>query len=97
MRRVEDSPAGGTEIVVGDESTGEMLTAPVNMDGNPWAGVRLSDYALAQTAYGLVTGCHLALPGAAREEQLVTVPLTEVGNRGFYDMNIAGNSGAAPF
>ena len=74
-----------------------MLTAPVNMDGNPWAGVRLSDYALAQTAYGLVTGCHLGLPGAAGEEQLVTVPLTEVGNRGFYDMNIAGNSGAAPF
>ena len=97
VRQVEDGPYGGTEIVVGDESAGEMLTAPFNMDGKPWAGVRLSDYALAQTAYSLVTGSRLELPGAAGANQLAIIPLTEVGNRGFYDMNIAGNSGSAPF
>ena len=54
--------------MVGDEKTGEMLTAPYDTQtGRHWAAVRLSDSALAQTAYALSPiqgfGCP-ALPNA---------------------------------
>ena len=47
--RIEDGPYGGTNLPVGDDIIGAMLTASPSDDVH-WGSVRLLDYALAQTA-----------------------------------------------
>ena len=53
LRRIEDGPFGGSRLEVGEELTGEMLSAQLDADSESWSGVRLSDYSLAQTAHYL--------------------------------------------
>ena len=96
IRGIEDGPYGGTPLIVGDELLGEMLTAPSYTDGDDWAEVRLTDYSLAQTAYGLVHS-RLWLPSSSTNLELKVVPLNRVGKRGYYHMNIAGNVRSGPF
>ena len=95
-RRIEDGPYGGTPLIVGDELMGEMLAAPAYKDGGDWSEVRLADYSLAQTAYELAHS-RLWLPGSATAFGLQVVPLNQVGKRGYYHMNIAGNVRSGPF
>ena len=61
IRSIADGPYGGTQLSVGSDVAGEMLVAPQSGDGENWGGVRLLDYALAQTAYALTqsvnSGC----------------------------------------
>ncbi len=96
LRRIEDGPYGGTLLTMGEEHTGEMLTAPYAKSGDAWAAVRLSDASLAQTAYALSCS-KLWLPGIAEALDLKVIPLNVIGKRGMYDMNIAGTSSSAPF
>ena len=95
-RRIEEGPYGGTPLIVGDELIGEMLTAPSYTDGDDWSEVRLADYSLAQTAYSLAHS-QLWLPGSSVSLDLQIVPLTQIGTRGYYHMNIAGNNRSGPF
>ena len=53
IRAIDDGPYGGTQLTVGDDLSGEMLTAQQSDDGESWGSVRLQDYSLAQTAYAL--------------------------------------------
>ena len=92
-RRIEDGPYGGTGLTVGDGSAGEMLTVP-QLNGEGWGGVRIADYALAQTAYALAQS-KLWLPGIATPHTLSIVPLRDLGKRGWQHMNLAGAQ--APF
>ena len=62
VRHIEDGPYGGTPLTVGDELAGETITAPLDVDGESWGAVRLSDHSLAQTAYAL-SQSKLWLPG----------------------------------
>ena len=78
IRSIEDGPYGGTPLMVGDEKAGEMLTAPYDTEGEAFAAVRLSDSALAQTAYALANS-RLWLPGAADAIELKTVARWEFG------------------
>ncbi len=96
LRRIEDGPYGGTQLMVGEELTGEMVSAPCTQDSESWSGVRLSDYSLAQTAHSL-TQSELWLPGTPVPLYLKVSPLNQVGKRGFYHMNIAGSYRSAPF
>ena len=96
VRSIADGPYGGTPLMVGEEPIGEMLTAPYDTEGETWAAVRLSDASLAQTAYGL-SKSRLWLPSIASTFDLNLVPLSIIGQRGIYDMNIAGTSSSAPF
>ena len=96
VRQIEDGPYGGTPLMVGDESTGEMLTALCSVDGETWAGVRLADYSLAQTAYAL-TDSRLWLPGGPLAVELKTTPLGEVGELGLYHLDIIGRLPRGPF
>ena len=91
VRQIEGGPYGGTPLMVGEESTGETITAPCGLDGDSWGSVRLSDYSLAQTAYDLARS-KLWLPGAS-DVELKVVTLSDVGKRGWHDMNIAGSTG----
>ena len=92
VRRIEDGPYGGTPLVVGQELAGEKITAPRDDDGEGWGAVRLSDYSLAQTAYAL-SNSNLWLPGIPSSVELKIATLSDVGRRGWHDINIAGSAG----
>ena len=99
VRRIEDGPYGGTPLAVGEELAGETITAPRDADGAGWGAVRLSDYSLAQTAYAL-SNSKLWLPGIASSVELKIAALSDIGRRGWHDINIAGSAGPftkAPF
>ena len=96
VRGVEDGPYGGTPLMVGDEKTGEMLTAPYDKEGEAFATVRLSDSSLAQTAYALADS-RLWLPGAVTTEELKTATLGTVGRLGLVHRDITGPVPRGPF
>ena len=52
-RGIKDGPYGGTPLMVGDEKTGEMLTAPYDADGEAWAPVGLGTRSNRLCAFGL--------------------------------------------
>ena len=94
IRDIADGPYGGTNLLVGDDVTGAMLTGTLSSGGENWGGVRLDDFALAQTAYAL-SRSELWLPGQSEPFPIPIVLLSEIGNRGWHDINIAGAK--APF
>ncbi len=96
IRDIDDGPYGGTSLMVGDEKTGEMLTAPRDKDDAAWAAVRLSDSSLAQTAYALASS-NLWLPGAAKAMELITATLGTVGKLGLVHRDITGPAPRGPF
>ena len=96
LRRIQDGPYGGTDLAVGDEVVGEMVTAPLPEDGGNWGGVRLLDCSLAQTAYAL-TESKLWLPGQPAEVDLELAPLGVVGRLGLVDRDINGPAPRGPF
>ena len=92
IRHIDDGPYGGTPLLVGAESAGEMLNAPRDSGDNVWGGVRIADYTLAQTAHSL-TQSQLWLPGFSSASRFYVGRLNEVGERGWHHMNIAGSPG----
>ena len=96
VRRIEDGPYGGTPLMVGEELTGEAITASSHLSGEPWGAVRLSDYALAQTAYAL-SESKLWLPGNHSPLGLEVAKLAEIGSLGLYDLDITGQPPQGPF
>ena len=95
-RGIEDGPYGGTALAVGNDIVADMLTSPHGSSSESWSGVRISDFALAQTAYGL---CHskLWLPGAPAGIGLNVTTLTSVGKLGFVHRDITGPLPRGPF
>ena len=96
VRQIEDGPYGGTTVTVGDEVCGEMVTSSVGQDGDNWGAVRLADYSVAQTAY-LLAQSRLWLPSDPKPTDIPMKILHHIGQRGLYDMNIAGKGSSAPF
>ena len=96
VRRIEDGPYGGTPLMVGEEFTGEAITASSRLSGEPWGAVRLSDYTLAQTAYAL-SESKLWLPGNHSLLELEVAKLVEIGSLGLYDLDITGQPPQGPF
>jgi len=86
VRQIEDGPYGGTPIMIGGELAGYMITAP---RAPVWRAVRVSDYAVAQTACAL-TQSKLWLPGRAAPVELKAALLAEVGALGLVDRDITG-------
>ena len=95
VRQIEDGPYGGTPLIVGDEITGQMLTAPSQSDKEIWGAVRLADYSLAQTAYAL-SNSRLWLPGSSNSIEIELVPLSTMGNLGFHHLDITGLPSKGP-
>ena len=90
VRSLEDGPYGGTPLTVGEELAGERIIAPYSKSN--WGAVRLSDSSVAQTAYAL-SQSRLWLPGSSSSVELKVAALSNVGRRGWHDMNIAGSNG----
>ena len=95
-RQIEDGPYGGDPLMVGDELMGEMAATLLDADGGAWGAVRLSDYAVAQTAYALERS-RLWPPAMAEARELKTVPLNVVGKLGMYHLDIIGPPPRGPF
>ena len=89
VRCIEDGPYGGTSVSLGDSVAGEMLTAITDKSGENWASVRILDYSIAQTAYGLA-GSKLWLPGSAYASELRMTPLRAIGRTGLHHRDITG-------
>ena len=77
VRRLEDAPVGGTEVQLGESRVGSLLSVPLDW-GHGWAGARVADFSLAQTAYHLANG-RAWLPGV-EEGAVIEVPITSFGN-----------------
>ena len=96
MRRIQDGPYGATPLTVGQQLTGKMISAPRVPDGASWSAVRMSDYAVAQTAYAL-SQSRLWLPGNESPIELSMALLADVGRLGFVHRDITGPAPRGPF
>ena len=96
IRGIADGPFGGTPLAVGDQVTGETVSAPLSDHGGSWGGVRMRDYSLAQSAH-ILTKSHLWLPGEPRALDLKITSLDNVGSLGRYDLDITGRPPQGPF
>ena len=95
FRKIEDGPYGSTPLMIGQEFVGGTITA-VHLEGKPWGAVRISDYALAQTAFAL-SQSRLWLPGNYSPLVLKMAPLADIGSLGLYDLDITGKPPQGPF
>ena len=96
VRYIEDGPYGGTPLMVGNDLSGGIMTAPVNFKENIWGGVRLSDYSVAQTAHALSLS-RLWLPGSSTWLELKTTRLHALGRLGLVHRDITGPAPRGPF
>ena len=96
IRQIEDGPYGGTSLMVGAESVGEVMTASRGVNGETWASARVADSALAQTAYAL-SDSKLWLPGSPSALELNVAPLGVIGKLGLVHRDITGSPPRGPF
>ena len=96
IRNIEDGPYGGTMLKEGASRIGELLSIAWPVSGLYWGAVRISDYALAQTAHALTQGS-LWLPGTTIPLQLEHRALGDIGRMGLVDRDITGPPPRGPF
>ena len=96
VRRIEDGPYGGKDLMEGDTKVAEALSAPTRSSGDTWGAVRVSDCSVAQTADAL-TRSKLWLPGIATPHDLSVIRLDEVGKQGLVHRDITGPAPRGPF
>ena len=96
VRKLKDGPYGGTPLVIGEESLGESVTAFCHADGLQWGAVRISDFAVAQTAFAL-SQSQLWLPGSAESLELGMHVLGRISKLGFVHRDITGPAPRGPF
>lgn len=90
LRCLENGPYGGTPLIIGSESAGEIIDTPHS--GDHWGAVRLADCSVAQAAFAL-SRSKLWLPGESAPVQLKVADLSDIGSRGWYHINLVGPSG----
>ena len=96
IRGIDDGPYGGTSLMIGDETAGEILTSPHAEVGSNWGSVRLLDYSVAQCAYAL-SQSKLSLPGSPAVLEIQTELLGDLGELGTYHLDIIGRPPRGPF
>ena len=92
---IEDGPYGGTRLPIGEDTAGELLSAPTGSDGANWGSVRVRSYYRAQTAYAL-TQSRLWLP-TERAFDLPMASLGTVGKLGLVHRDLTGPPPRGPF
>ncbi len=75
LRALEDGPIGGTPIVLGNETVGQVIESPLPPSGG-WYLSRIADLSLAQTAHQLENS-RLWLPTMS-EENAIKIPMAAV-------------------
>ena len=87
IRRLDDGPAGGTPILIGDEHCGWLLDCPLPEDG-PWSLAGIADMSLAQAAYRLQRGELIAIGSAEAPHRVPIAEIRRFAGRGPYAMDI---------
>ena len=96
IRQIDDGPYGGAPLMLGDELAGEQLAVHLDQEGDKWGAVRVTDYALAQTAYALADS-RLWIPGESVHLNIDMNYLGIVGDLGTYHLDITGPVPRGPF
>ncbi len=78
IRQLEDNPAGGTHIRLGEELVGQAIDAPLPSSGS-WKVARIVDFSLAQCAYQLAENGQVWLPA---QFSAIGIPVSTVGSIG---------------
>ena len=91
IRRLEDRPTGGTQIVLGSEIVGHMIDAPLPKSGG-WKLARIIDFSLAQCAYHLAINRQLWLPAEAQAIEIAMVEVEHIGQIGPVHRDINGTN-----
>ena len=94
LRSIAKGPFGGTNLTLGEEVGGEIVSSPASTSNDKWNAVRIMDSSLAQVAHALAQS-QLWLPTQAKALGLPVVQLYWIATRGWHDLNIAGSK--APF
>jgi len=93
IRRLEDGPMGGTQVIFGKDIVGQILDAPLPSSGT-WNVARISDISLAQIAYQITKENKLWLPSMTKSE-ISDIPITvveKIGKIGPIDRDINGKN-----
>ena len=90
LRRLEDSPGGGSAIYFGKERVGQAIDAPLPRSGS-WKLARIADLSIAQSAYQLANRMTIWLPtqqsSDSKEIQMTTV--ADIGKIGPYHLDVS--------
>ena len=90
LRRLEDGPSGGTAVHFGSDIVGQAIDAPLPSSGG-WKLARISDLALAQSAYQLASRKRLWLPTQIETDtiSLGLKTVKEIGKIGPYHLQVS--------
>ena len=91
IRRLEDSPSGGTRIVLGSELVGQAMDAPLPKSGS-WKLARIVDFSLAQSAFQLAENHQVWLPSQHRPVNIPIVTVSKIGQIGPIHRDVNGTN-----
>ena len=90
LRRLEDSPSGGSAIYVGNEIVGQAIDAPLPHSGS-WKLARIADLSLAQSAYQLAIRNKIWLPTQQSSDsiEIQMTKIADIGKTGPYHLDVS--------
>ena len=94
-RQMEDTPIGGDELKVGDETIGYLLDCPLPI-GEAWAASRVKAMELIQAAYRLAGG-ELWLPTQTTPVKIPICRVDEMATIGMSHLDVFGGNGRGAF
>ncbi|MCY3865285.1 MAG: hypothetical protein OXG68_07570 [Chloroflexi bacterium] len=90
LRRLEDSPSGGSPIYFGNEIVGQAIDAPLPRSGS-WKLARIVDLSLAQSAYQLANRKRIWLPTQQSSDaiEIRMTSVADIGKTGPYHLDVS--------
>ena len=94
-RIMEDTPIGGDELKIGDETVGHLLDCPLPV-GEAWAASRVKAMELIQSAHRLANG-ELWLPTQTAPIEIPICRVDEIATVGMSHLDVFGGNGRGAF
>ena len=94
-RIMEDTPIGGDELKIGDETVGHLLDCPLPV-GKAWAASRVKAMKLIQSAYRLAGG-ELWLPTQTKPIEIPICCVEDIATLGMSHLDVFGGNGRGAF
>ena len=94
-RIMEDTPIGGDELKIGDETVGHLLDCPLPV-GEAWAASRVKAMALIQSAHRLANG-ELWLPTQTTPIHVPICRVEDIATLGMSHLAVYGSNGQGAF
>ena len=94
-RTMEDTPIGGDELKIGDETVGTLLDCPLPV-GEAWAVSRVKAMELIQAVHRLASG-ELWLPTQTRPIEIPICRVEDIATLGMSHLDVFGGNGRGAF